>query len=83
VATSEPAPIADRAQLAGVWANDVAVVGGRHEVTLDFFRVDVRRPRRRVLVARVAVSPLLARQLQDRLDGGLDEYSSINVPNEP
>jgi hypothetical protein len=69
----EPPPIADRSRLAGVWANDVDVVRGRHEVTLDFFRQDVRRSAWRVLVARVAVSPSLAEQLRDLLDSGADD----------
>jgi hypothetical protein len=64
----EPPPIADRSQLAGVWANEVDVVRGRHEVTLDFFRQDMRRATWRVLVARVAVSPPMAEALRELLE---------------
>jgi hypothetical protein len=40
---------------AGVWANDVDVFGDVEDVTLDFIRLEPRRPTRGLVVARVTL----------------------------
>lgn len=60
---------------AGVWANDAIVHAGDHEVTVDLLRVDHSiDPNLGTVVARVAMSPKLLRQLIDDLTGAWDEY---------
>lgn len=60
---------------AGVWANDAIVNTSDHEVTLDLVRVDHSvDPNLGTVVARVAMSPKLLRQLIDDLTGAWDEY---------
>ena len=63
------------AHQAGVWANDAIVHAGDHEVTVDLLRVDHSvEPEIGTVVARVAMSPKLLRQLIDELTGAWDAY---------
>jgi len=63
------------AHQAGVWANSAAVQVGDHEVTVDFVRVDESvDPNIGTVVARVAMSPKLLRQLIDQLTERWDAY---------
>jgi hypothetical protein len=61
---------------AGVWANDAVVQTSDHEVTVDLLRVDHSvEPNIGTVVARVAMSPVLLRQLIDELTDAWDEYA--------
>ena len=61
---------------AGVWANDAVVHAGDHEVTVDLLRVDHSvDPEIGTVVARVAMSPKLLRQLIDSLSDAWDDYA--------
>ena len=63
-------------QQAGVWANDAIVNSSDHEVTVDLLRVDHSvDPNVGTVVARVAMSPKLLRQLIDELTGAWDAYA--------
>ena len=75
---------AGRRDLAGVWANSVEVIRGRHEFTLDFIRLDhaERPPSRGVLVARVALSSSLMLVLLDLLQAHWAEYTTEVLPRE-
>jgi len=65
------------AHQAGVWANDAIVHPGDHEVTVDLLRVDHSvDPEIGTVVARVAMSPKLLRQLIDDLSGAWDDYAA-------
>lgn len=60
---------------AGVWANDAHIQAGDHEVTVDLLRVDHSvEPEIGTVVARVAMSPKLLRQLIDGLTEAWDDY---------
>ena len=63
------------AHQAGVWANDAIVNSSDHEVTVDLLRVDHSvEPNVGTVVARVAMSPKLLRQLIDELTDAWDDY---------
>ncbi|MDE0267513.1 MAG: DUF3467 domain-containing protein [Acidimicrobiaceae bacterium] len=60
----------------GVWANFARVSHSPHEITIDFIRLDYStvNPRQGVVVQRVNISPLFAKQLIDALIKNLDSY---------
>jgi hypothetical protein len=63
-------------QQAGVWANDAVIQTSEHEVTVDLLRVDHSvEPNIGTVVARVAMSPMLLRQLIDELTDAWDIYA--------
>lgn len=63
------------AHQAGVWANDANIQSSDHEVTIDMLRVDHSvDPNIGTVVARVAISPALLRQLIDGLTDEWDAY---------
>ena len=65
------------AHQAGVWANDAVVQSSAHEVTVDLLRVDHSvEPNIGTVVARVAMSPVLLRQLIDDLTDAWDDYAA-------
>lgn len=68
--------LADTPQLGGVWANWARVVESEHEFTIDFVRVDYASgpPHQGIIVARVAMSPVLLTQLADTLQETLQKY---------
>ena len=60
----------------GVWANDAIVHPGEDEVTVDMLRVDrTVDPEIGTVVARVAMSPKLLRDLIDSLTDAWDHYA--------
>jgi hypothetical protein len=64
------------AHQAGVWANDAHIQQSDHEVTVDLLRVDHSvDPNIGTVVARVAMSPVLLRQLIDGLTDVWDNYA--------
>ncbi len=64
------------AHQAGVWANWAAVNDSDHEVTVDFARIDHSvEPNLGTVVARVAMSPRMLRQLIDQLTDAWDEFT--------
>jgi hypothetical protein len=64
------------AHQAGVWANDAVIQTSDHEVTVDLLRVDHSvEPNIGMVVARVAMSPVLLRQLIDELTDAWDTYA--------
>ena len=68
------------AHQAGVWANWAAVTDSDHEFTVDFARVDHSvEPALATVVARVAMSPKMLRQLLDRLTEAWDDYAKTVV----
>ena len=69
-------------QMAGVWANFANVSHSEHEFTLDFVRLDPIQRGRGIVVARVAVSPLLIDQLREALRINWAEYVSKSMPQE-
>ena len=71
-------------QMAGVWANWAVVSHSEHEFTLDFVRMDgtTPAPGRGIVVARVAVSPLLVTQLIDALSRNWSVYAKKALPRE-
>jgi hypothetical protein len=71
-------------QLAGVWANFGRVNHSEHEFTLDFVRIDYSEvpPKRGIVVARVAVSPLFITQLIDALQANWAEFAKKALPKE-
>jgi hypothetical protein len=69
-------------ELAGVWANWAQVSHTDHEFTLDFVRLDPIKPRRGIVVARVAVSPLLIDQLRHALRINWESYAEKAMPKE-
>jgi hypothetical protein len=65
------------AHQAGVWANDAVIQSSAHEVTVDLLRVDHSvEPNIGTVVARVAMSPVLLRQLIDDLTDAWDDYAA-------
>jgi hypothetical protein len=70
--------------MAGVWANWAVVSHSEHEFTLDFVRIDgtAPPPGRGIVVARVAVSPLLVTQLIDALSRNWSMYAMKALPRE-
>ena len=69
-------------ELAGVWANWAQVSHSVHEFTLDFVRMDPIQPGRGIVVARVAVSPLLIDQLREALRINWEAYAEKALPKE-
>ena len=84
----EPEPveiIIEPAQLAGVWANFARVTHSEHEFTLDFIRMDYSEgspPKRGIVVARIAFSPLFVLQLIEALNGNWSNYAERAMPKE-
>lgn len=82
----EPAPeiIIEPAQMAGVWANFAQVSHSDYEFTLDFMRIDYSAPPpgTGIVVARVAISPLLAMELLEALDTNWKIYAARALPPE-
>jgi hypothetical protein len=75
----------DRDRLAGYWANDTRVILSRHEITLDFLRVDFGRsqPRpRAVLVARIACSPIALVRLTEKIERAIALYTESEISRE-
>ena len=65
------------AHQAGVWANDAIVHSKDDEVTVDLLRVDRSvDPEIGTVVARVAMSPKLLRELIDSLTSAWDDYAA-------
>ena len=71
----------DDSVFAGVWANDVWIASRPDEFTLDFIRWDPREPRG-AIVARVAMSPRLMRQLLDDGERSWQTWSESTLPPE-
>jgi Protein of unknown function (DUF3467) len=74
----EPEPLlADTPQLGGVWANWARVVESEHEFTIDFVRLDyaTEPPHQGIIVARVAISPILLAKLAQTLEEILQKYT--------
>jgi hypothetical protein len=63
----------------GVYANFAIVSHSEHEFTLDFIRNDPLT-NMGVVVARVAVSPLLITQLQDALEENWKKFAAKAMP---
>ena len=61
----------------GVYADGVLVSGTEHGFTVDFIRSNptASEPGEMILVGRVAMSPILAQQLRDGLDGVLQQWT--------
>lgn len=71
--------------MGGVWANFAQVTHSEHEFTIDFVRMDYSQgnpPRRGIVVARVAVSPLFITQLIDALNINWRRYAEKSMPKE-
>lgn len=71
----------DTAVVVGVWANSTRVQRGRDEFTVDFRR-HVPERSRRLLVARALLSPAVAFELRDQLEGALQSYTEWSMPKE-
>jgi hypothetical protein len=72
--------ILEPTQMAGVWANMASITQSEHEFTLDFIRLDhSSQPKRGIVVARVAFSPLLASQLSDLLMEAWQRYARTEL----
>jgi hypothetical protein len=72
-------------QMAGVWANWAQVNHSEHEFTIDFVRLDYSTtpaPKRGIVVARVAVSPLFVTQLIEALQSNWARYAERAMPKE-
>ena len=81
----EPDIYIDPQQIAGVWANWFGVAYSRHEFTLDFARLDHGKwspPREGILVARVACSHALFRELIDTMERKWASYAEDSMPKE-
>ncbi len=79
----EPKVTIDPAQQAGVWANWARVSHSPYEFTLDFVRLDFsNQPPSGVVVARVALSPLMVSQLIDALSKNWLIYAEKAMPRE-
>ena len=72
----------DLSVVVGVWANSTRVQRGRDEFTVDVRR-HVPNPSRRLLVARALLSPAVAFELRDQLEGALRSYTEWSMPKEP
>ena len=61
----------------GIWANFATVSHSPHEFTLDLVRLDylTQNPIEGILVQRVNMSPLFAKQLINALTRNLDDYA--------
>jgi Protein of unknown function (DUF3467) len=68
-------------QAAGVWANLALAKETPHEITLDFFRTDPHVPRA-MLVARVAISPILLVRLIQLLEEIWQTWTRRQLPDE-
>jgi hypothetical protein len=69
-------------ELAGVWANWAQVTHSEHEFTIDFARLDPIQPGRGIVVARVALSPLMIDQLREALRQNWEKYAEKAMPKE-
>jgi Protein of unknown function (DUF3467) len=79
----EPRVTIDPTQQAGVWANWARVSHSPYEFTLDFVRLDFsNQPPTGVVVARVALSPLMVSQLIDALSNNWSIYAEKSMPRE-
>lgn len=79
----EPKVTIDPTQQAGVWANWARVSHSPYEFTLDFVRLDFsNQPPSGVVVARVALSPLMVSQLIDALSKNWLMYAEKAMPRE-
>jgi hypothetical protein len=78
----EPHIRIDSAELRGVWANDVKVIRGEHEFTIDFVRLDHAQqpPEQGALVARVALSSGLLLRLLELLQSMWDDHTRRTLP---
>ena len=75
-ADDEMVVVVPPAHQAGVWANDATINASDHEVTVDLLRVDHSvEPPVGTVVARVAMSPKLLRQLMDDMTETWDDYA--------
>lgn len=69
--------------MAGAYANYALINFSPYEFTLDFLRVDfAKQPHDAVVVARVAMSPLLITQLIDVLNTSWQGYAAKSMPKE-
>ena len=79
----EPKITIDPSNQAGVWANWARVSHSPYEFTLDFVRLDYsNEPPSGVVVARVALSPLMVSQLIDALSKNWLIYAEKAMPRE-
>jgi hypothetical protein len=70
-------------QMGSVWANAFEVTLGRHEITLDFIRLDHSlEPAPGILVARVAMSDRLFDQLRSEFEVVWQAYAERSLPKE-
>lgn len=72
----------DLAHRAGVWANWARVSHSEHEFTIDFARLDPVARRSGIVVARVAMSPLVVARLMDTLQANWDTFVRKTMPRE-
>jgi len=73
--------VVDPTVIIGTWANETRVRLGRDEFTIDFVR-RVPHDARSFLVARAIVSPVVAADLRDQIDGTWRRYSEWSMPEE-
>jgi hypothetical protein len=70
-------------EMAGVWANRVRITRSEYEFTIDFARVDfASEDQEGILVARVAIGPLLLSTLTSLLDDQWESYAEQAFPRE-
>lgn len=84
---NQPSPqiVIQPEHLGGVWANFAQVTHSEHEFTLDFVRLDYSQgspPRRGIVVARIAFSPLFVLQLIQALQSNWANYAEKAMPKE-
>lgn len=82
----EPVPqprniVVPPSQQGGVWSNFALVSHTEHEFTLDFVRWDSLGPNG-IVVARVAMSPLMVTQLQEALTENWNQFAAKAMPKE-
>lgn len=65
----------------GVYADGVFLSATEHGFTVDFMRTNPHEPPpgELILVSRVAMSPILAQQLRDALDGALQQWTQHQI----
>jgi hypothetical protein len=84
----DPAPLEPHIQItpeqmAGVWSNFASVSHSPYEFTLDFVRLDfTQTPPQGIVVARVALSPLLVQQLTTALQDNWAKWAAKAMPPE-
>jgi hypothetical protein len=83
-AKQEPNIIASAETLAGVFSNWAQVSFTEHEFMLDFARMDPTAPPpgRGILVARIAMSSLMMRQLMNTMEGVWKGYAGKVIGGE-